>query len=49
MVLFEDGQLDVPEALSPDQVVEDGRAFEIEPTLKALLARLGHGDVARAP
>ncbi len=49
MVLFKDGQLDVPEALSPDQVVEDGRTFEVEPTLKSLLTRLGHRDVAGAP
>lgn len=49
MVFFEDGQLDVPEALSPDQIVEDGGAFEVQPTLKALLAGLRHRDVRRAP
>ena len=56
MVLLVDGQLDVPEALGADQVVEDGRPLQIEPPLQSFLPAFClppclqvEDDVTRAP
>ena len=56
VVLLVDGQLDVPESLSADQVVEDGGPLQVEPPLQRLLPALGlppclqvEDDVTRAP
>merc|ERR1712018_260175 len=56
VVLLVDGQLDVPEALGADQVVEDGGPLQVKPSLQRLFSAFRlppclqvKDDVARAP
>ena len=56
MVLLVDGQLDVPQALGADQVVEDGGPLQVKSPLQRLLPALSfppclqvEDDVTRAP
>ena len=46
VVLLVDGQLDVPESLGPDQVVEDGRPLQVEPPLQRLLSALSLSTIS---
>ena len=46
MVLLVDGEVDVPEALGADDVVQHGGALQVEPPLQRLLAALRLAAVA---